>query len=260
MKKSISNLILRLALFSGIAIINPACSIFTEEKEEVVVIQNDTCSTVETTEFVLVNNTFDTVSVWLTLNIYTDTLKNYYIQNVFGIFGITDSGAVGNLNLLPKDTLYYNSAMALAGNICFGGQPVNCSNKQFPYGTNIFEFCLNNNFGLYPQESVEISCVAGVNSYIIGRLNGDYWNVTTGIDTVRTFRNATFGNNTGLYGVFPTGCTNCTNQDGAPVCTPKLPFDKPNNKPICIIQRPAVGSGGSVFCYFNGYTPNICNK
>jgi hypothetical protein len=246
MKKLLPFFPFMLAVFMFLVVIaNPSCS-----KQQ--------CQTTENTELLVVNNTSDTVVTWLTLSVYTDTLKNYFVQNVFGIFGIADSGATGTFTLLPNDTLSYTSTLALSGNLCFGGPPLNCSSAQFPYATNIFEFCLNNDFGTAPQESVEISCVAGVNSYLIGRLVGNYWTVTQGIDTVRTFKNDLFGHNTGLYGVFPTGCTNCTNQAGAPVCSPALPFDKPNDKPICIIQRPAIGSGGQVYCIFDGFTPNIC--
>ena len=225
----------------------------SKEKTEIAI-----TDTIENTELLLVNNTYDTIRSWLTLSIYTDTLKNYFVQNVIGIFGIPDSGSSGNFMLLPKDTLSYTSLLGLSGNLCFGGPPLNCPNKHFPYATNIFEFCLNNNFGVNPQESVEISCVAGVNSYLIGKLTGPNWIVTTGIDTVTVFRNASYGNNTGLYGVFPTGCTNCTNREGAPACQDSLRPDQPNTQPICIIQRPAVGSGGAVVCLFNGFTPYIC--
>lgn len=216
-------------------------------------------STTNTT-LLVVNNTTDTVNVWLTLGVYTDSLKNYYLQNVNGVFGILDSGAVGIFAVLPNDTLSYTSTLGLSGNLCFGGPAINCPNTQWPTATNIFEFCLNNNFGLNPQESVEISCIAGVNAFLAGRLIGDNWIVTQGIDTVRTFKNDIVGHNSGLYGVFPTGCTNCTNQQGAPTCTPAIAFDTPNNFPICIIQRPAIGSGGTVICIFNGFTPVICDK
>lgn len=228
------------------------------ETNEVVLV-NEPTPQVETTGYttlVLTNNTNDTISTWLTLSGYTDTLKNYYVQNVNGIFGITDSGLVGNFKLLPQDTLTYQSTMALSGNICFGGQPINCPNTQFPTGLNIFEFTINNRaIDTLGSESVEISCVNGVNSWIVGNLVGNGWEVTKGMDTIRTFKNATLGNNTGLPGVFPTGCTNCTNQQGATICTnPALPFDKPNDKPICIISRPSTIKGGFVICTFNGFT------
>lgn len=228
------------------------CSYFTEE---VVTTQTDTLQVPAITTLCVANGTNDTVTVWLTLSVFTDTMANYYVQNVDSIFGITDSGSVGSFQLPPFDTLFYQSPLALSGNLCFGGQAINCPSTQFPNGTNIYEFCLNNNAcGTYQQESVEISCVAGVNSYLAGRLIGDNWIVTTGIDTVRYFSNDTLGANTGRYGVFPTGCTNCTNQQGAPVCSPALPFDQPNTNSICIIQRPASNSGGFIFCTFNGFT------
>jgi hypothetical protein len=212
----------------------------------------------QNTTLMVTNTSVDTVQVWLTLSIYTDSLSNYFVQNVNAIYGIIDSGAAGSFNLAPGDTLSYTSPLALSGNLCFGGQAVNCPTTQFPYATNIFEFCLNNNFGIAPQESVEISCIAGVNSFLIGNLKGPNWIVTTGIDTVRVFKNGTIGNNSGRYGVFPTGCTNCTNTAGAPTCTPSVLMDIPNDNTICIIQRPAAQIGGTVICTFAGFTPLIC--
>lgn len=205
------------------------------------------------TSLCVVNNTSDTIDAFLTLSVYTDTMAKYYIQNVNGIFGMDTTGTVGMFTIMPNDTvIYLNDTMALSGNICFGGQPTNCPTSIFPKGTNIFEFTINNQkCGLYQQESVEISCVAGVNSYMVGNLKGTGWIVTTGIDTVTTFSNNTLGNNTGRVGVFPTGCTNCTNHKGAPTCTQ---LEKPNDKPICIIQRPAIGAYGVLICTFNGYT------
>ena len=87
---------------------------------------------------------------------------------------------------------------------------------------------------------------------------GDIGSVITGDKNFTihiTALSTALGNNTGLPGVFPTGCTNCTNQQGATICTnPTLPFDKPNTKPICIISRPSTIKGGSVICTFNGFT------
>jgi len=208
------------------------------------------------TTLYVVNQSTDTVEVWLTLSQYSGSLKNYFVQDVKGIFGIKTIGSSGMFILAPNDTVSYQSLLALSGNICFGGQAINCPTTDYPTGTNIFEFCLNNNFGVAPQESVEISCVSGVNSFISGELSNYNWIVTTGIDSIQNFNNGALGNNSNRYGVFPTGCTNCTNQQGAPICNPSLPFDAPNTIPICIIQRPANLLGGSVFCKFTGFTDN----
>lgn len=214
--------------------------------------QSDSLS--ETT-LCVTNQTDDTVDVWLTISIFTDTLKNYYVQDVNGIFGITTSGGSGTFVLAPGDSVFYKSELAFSGNLCFGGPALNCPTDLFPTGTNIFEFTINNQaIGKYPQESVEISCVAGVNSYLSGKLSQQNWIVTTGIDSIQHFHNDTLGNNRNRYGVFPTGCTNCTNQSGAPVCVDPLTFEAPNELPICIIQRPANLSGGMIYCTFHGFT------
>lgn len=253
MKTKINSLLLG-ALLLVTAFLSPGCSFFTEEESQVQIVLTDSLQT-ENTTLAVTNQSTDTVIVWLTLSVYTDTMANYYVQNVNSIFGITGSGAVGSFNLAPGDTLYYTSELAISGNLCFGTQALNCPSTQYPEGTNIFEFCLNNNAtGVMQQESTEISCISGVHSFLIGNLIGDNWIVTTGLDTVRHFRNAILGSNSNIPGVFPTGCTNCTNQDGAQVCVPALQFDTPNTQPICIIQRPANENGGLVICTFKGFT------
>lgn len=217
----------------------------------------DSCCT---TTLMVTNLSKDSVTIWLTLSIYEDSDSLLFIQDVQGIFGILNSGPSGSFVLGPKDTLHYISTKALSGNLCFGGQPINCPDTSFPTGTNIFEFTINNNFGVAPQESVEISCVSGVNSYLMGIFSDVNWSATTGYDSIQIIKNSTLGNNTNRVGVFPTGCTNCTNTNGAPFCVPSIKFDSVNTKPICIIQRPANLCGGYVICNFKGFTPIDCNN
>lgn len=201
------------------------------------------------------NESLDTVDVWLTLSVFNDSVTaSKYIQQVDGIFGMTGSEPFGSFKLPPGDTLSYTPDKAISGNLCFGTQPLNCPNPKWPRATNIFEFALNNNLAPASQETVEISCVAGVNCIMEGFLVGPGWTVTTGIDTVRTFINGPFGNNRNRYGVFPTGCTDCTDQNGAPLCDPLVPFEKPNKNKICLLQRPASIGGGEIYCTFKNFT------
>lgn len=201
------------------------------------------------------NASLDTVDVWLTLSVFEDsTTASKYVQQVDGIFGMTGSEPFGSFKVAPGDTLSYTPGKAISGNLCFGTQPLNCPNDLWPHATNIFEFALNNNLAPASQETVEISCVSGVNSLMEGYLVGPGWTVTTGIDTVRRFENGPFGDNRKRYGVFPTGCTDCTDQDGAPSCAFPLPFEKPNTSKICLLQRPATIGGGKVYCTFKNYT------
>lgn len=207
------------------------------------------------TTLLVTNTTNKPVTAWLTLSVYTDSTKAYYEQNVNGIFGITTNGSSGSFTIKPNYTLSYSSIKAFSGNICFGTQPLNCPTNDYPLGTNIFEFTINNGLlGPEQTESVEISCVAGVHSLIIGNLQGNDWVATAGYDSIKTFKNSTFGNNSNLVGVFPTGCTNCTNTQGMQVCSRALKFDTPNTLPICIVSRPCSKSGGGILCSFNGFT------
>lgn len=209
----------------------------------------------ESTSLVVINESVDPVVVWLTLSVFTDsTTASKYVQQVDGIFGMTGTNPFGSFTLDPGDTLSYTPIKAISGNLCFGTQPMNCPTKETPKGTNIFEFALNNDLAPASQETVDISCVGGVNSLLEGFLVGSGWNVTTKIDTVRTFLNGPFGDNRNRYGVFPTGCTGCTDQVGATLCDPLVPFEKPNTTKICLFQRPATIGGGQVYCTFKNFT------
>jgi len=182
----------------------------------------------------------DTITAYLTLGGCEGCLTD-----VKGIFGITDSGAQGSFTLIPNQELSYSSpaGSAFEGNICFLAPPINC-----PNGNNICEFALNNNntSDTMAQETVEISCVAGV-TYIAKYTlkDGGNWTATTGYDSIRTFHNDTIGANSGKIGVFPYGCDDCTKStDKRPSCVTN---PEPAQKlPICNVSRNARQSGGSV--------------
>jgi len=201
----------------------------------------------DTTEFVLVNNTKDCVLVYLTLSGYpaTDTV---HVKNVHGIFGITDSGLVGSFYLPSKDTVSYKSLKWFSGNVSFGGQPINCFSASWPTGVNPFEFNLNNN-----QESIDISSIAGINCLLsVDLLGGPKWLASPLYPDVRSFYNDSLYKNTGLVGVYPYGCTNCTDTAGRQPC--QVPSETPNKNPICNPTRAAGVHGGKVIVTFKGYT------
>lgn len=197
-----------------------------------------------TTTVTVKNSSDTTITVFLTLG---GTSK--WVQNVNGIFGITGSGSQGSFILNPGDSSVYTPKKPIQGNISFAYPPINC-----PVGITLYEFCLNN-YGTVKdaQETVEISCVAGVSS--VGRftlMGGTAWSATTLYPTVTTFSNSTMGNNTNLVGVYPYGCTNCTNTAGMPTCITTA--DTPDSVNICNVQRFAKGSGGNVRIEFFGLT------
>ncbi len=195
------------------------------------------------------SNPTDTVTVYLTLSAGTG-----WVSNVNGIFGIASTNlSQGCFYLAPNDSVIYVTpdTLALSGNISFGYPPLNC-----PVGITLYEFTLNNASTVpYAQETVEISCVAGVSS--IGRFKlsgGGKWSATTAYPNVTTIQNDSMGKNTGRAGVYPYGCTNCTNTAGMSNCitTPEA-CDTLN---ICNVQRNAGKNGGLVKIEFLGLINN----
>lgn len=148
------------------------------------------------------------------------------------------------------------SGLGLNGNLCFGTPPLNCPCEQWPEGVCLAEFIVNNGFQPGGHETVDISGVCGANARLRFDLSADDWSSNGGaIAPVKTFANRTRYENTGIVGVFPYGCDNCTSSDAPPSCVGKHP-EFANAEPICNVQRPAQGNaGGSVRVAFLGWTP-----
>ena len=213
--------------------------------EEEVIIEN---SDVSNTELIIVNSTKDSVLVWLTLSGYPAADSALYIQNVNGIFGITQTGLQGSFYLGSKDSVFYTSLRGLSGNIGFGTSPINCPTTTWPTGANVYEFNLN-----VPQESCDIGCVTGVNSIInVQLLDGPDWQASPKYPNVRDIQNDSMYKNTNRVGVMPYGCTNCTNTDGKQPC--QTPSEMPSSSRICNPTRSAGVRGGQVIVTFKGYT------
>lgn len=189
------------------------------------------------------NATQDSVLVYLTLGSQDTT----FVQNVNGIFGITQSGLVGSFYLHSQDTLSYTSTLKLSGNIGFGSQGINCPNSTWLTGVNIFEFNLNE-----AQESLDISAMGGVNSIMgVDLIGGANWGVTGNLD-VRHCQNDTMYKNTSHIGVYPFKCTDCTDTLGSASCTQIA--ETPNKTAICNPTRAKGERGGVVLLTFKGYT------
>lgn len=202
------------------------------------------------TSVCVVNETDSAVTVWLTFGADTN-----YLTDVYGVFGIITSGMQGSFVLNAKDTAFYSDGSTkkgFSGNITFNTPPLNCPDTNlFPNGINIFECSLNNNFIQYAQETVDISCVSGVNSKIGVQLTSDNW---TSADTVgiKSFENSFLYSNTFRYGVFPFGCDSCTVIVAPPICEGHKKFAQPQRRSICNIQRSAALSGGKVIVSYKG--------
>lgn len=210
------------------------------------------------TEVLVVNSTDSSVVVYLTIGADTN-----YVTDVNGIFGITGSGLKGFFILDAGDTVSYTSpnGKGFSGNIAFDAYANNCADSTlFPNGINMFEFSLNNNFLKYAQETIDISCVSGVNSKIACTLTDSNWNAgdTTGL---LNFENSYLYDNVFRHGVFPYGCDSCTVIVNPGVCPNHKKFSQPQSKSICNIQRSASLSGGQIIIQYQGVlTGEILNK
>jgi hypothetical protein len=218
---------------------------FKEKQESVIVDDN------KNTEVLVINETKDTVCAYLTLGSDTN-----YVTNVNGIFGITLSGLQGFFFLAPNDTVSYKSPVGkgFSGNITFGTPPINCPDTlEFPYGINIFECSLNNGFASVPnaQETIDISCVSGVNSKIACSVSDSNWNAGDTVG-VMAFENSYIYDNVGRIGVYPFGCDTCTGSKAPPVCVPARKYSQPQSKSICNVQRDATKKGGKVIVKYKG--------
>lgn len=138
----------------------------------------------------------------------------------------------------------------LVGNLCFGGPPINCPTNAFPNAVNLFEFALNLASG---QETVDISCVAGVNARVsVALAGGGGWNAGKTEPSVTSFGNGAIGTNSGRVGVYPVSCDICTASQAPPICNPPVQSEAPQSLPICNVQRNASNSGGTVTVTYLG--------
>jgi hypothetical protein len=192
------------------------------------------------------NATKKDVTVWITLGATPGCL-----QDVTKIpFVTSGSGLVGSFVLKAGKCVmpYAPEAMGFNANLSFNTQPLNCPSAQMPYGVNLFEFIINNAFQPgAPQETVDISCVAGVNCIIKAELSGPTWNAGPTQPNVTKIENSIPPMNTGKVGVYPFGCDTCTSITAPPSC-PSLPwpYEQPQTDAICNVQRNASNSGGVV--------------
>lgn len=199
------------------------------------------------TEMVIVNTTNSPVTVWVTLGATAGCLQDVkqipYVSKSL-------SNLVGSFTLAAHDSTkpYAPENLGWNGAISFNTQPLNCPTPQLPNGVDLFEFIVNNNFQAgIPQETIDISCVAGANALMFVRLNGGgAWNAGS-VNNVKTFYNK-LDKNSGLVGVYPYGCDICTGKKAPPSCV-KNDNDK-QKQPICNVQRDAKGKSGGIITLY----------
>lgn len=201
---------------------------------EVIEVENSTH-----TKLMVRNLSNDSIQVYLTLGGGAG-----YVDSVNGIFGITDNQSLqGSFYLSANDSVMYDNPTPISGNISFGIAPSNCTS------VNLFEFCLNNSSldSVAPNqmESVDISCISGVNVYGEMELKGGGKWTDNHKDTNATkIVNKEKYHNSNISGIFPYGCTICIDTTGKQAC--QTPAATPDTTSICVIQRNATGSGGMV--------------
>lgn len=199
----------------------------------------------EITQFKIINESNENVKVWITLGATPGCLLN-----VSKIPFITDStdNLKGYFILGKHDSTiaYAPSGMGINGNVSFNTPPLNCPSAEFPNGVNLFEFIINNSFqGEFAQETIDISCVSGVNSKIEAKLSGgSQWSATTDHPDVKLMYNGGIAGNKGLVGVYPYGCDTCTGAKSPPSCV-TVSSDK-QSTPICNVQRSSKNTGGGI--------------
>lgn len=215
-----------------------------------------------TTKLEIRNDTEDEVQLYLTLGATPGCVQDVDSITVISYMNsltITKLYPLMGYIMMPAKTtaeLIAPAGMGFNGNISAATPPLNCPTPEFPEGVNLAEFIINNGFQVNGQETVDISCVAGANAYFEFELSADDWSTNGGaIIPVKHMHNDTRYRNTGLIGVFPYGCDNCTSSDNPPDCVGKQPQNA-NTLPICNVQR-ASGSnqGGTVHIVFKGMTP-----
>lgn len=195
----------------------------------------------------VVNETQDSVLMYLTLSGYAYPQDTLFVQNVNSIFGCTQTGLNGQVWIHAGDSVSYTSIKYFSGNISFGVAPMNCPDSTWKTGMNLFEFNLNE-----PQESLDISCMAGVNCIMkVDLLGGPAWPASIYADP-RVLQNDSMYKNTGRVGVYPYGDCNCTDSSGKQQC--QTPSETPNTNPICNPTRAKGDRGGVVRVAFKGYT------
>lgn len=203
------------------------------------------------TQLTIVNNTSASVEVYLTVGVASGNVTIGDIPFLTPVPGNPNQGTVQLAANGGSESYTPPAGTTLIGNVCFGGPPINCPTQQFPTAVNLFEFALDLANG---QETIDISCVAGVNSLIaVSMSGGGGWNAGTTQPSVTSFFNVAPGGNTGLVGVYPISCDVCTGSQNPPQCSPPVTPENPQSQPICNVQRDASTAGGTVTVAVTGF-------
>jgi len=211
-----------------------------------------------TTNLHIKNDSIYDVTAYITLGATPGCIQNVadlIISNGITMFELNNLQGYFILPEAAELKIAAPTGVGLNGNISFDTPPLNCPTPNLPDGVNLAEFIINNGFQPGGQETVDISCVCGANAFIEFELSADDWTTNGGAIPVKHIKNDVRYKNTGLVGVFPYGCDNCTASTNPPGCIGLQPQNA-NTLPICNVQRSASSNnGGTVLIKFKGFTP-----
>lgn len=152
------------------------------------------------------------------------------------------------------------SGKGFNGNFSFGTPPLNGPSPGLPHGVNLAEFIINNGFQPGGQETIDISVVTGANAIVSMSVSAEDWTSNGGKVKVKSFQNKEWDQSTGIVGVFPYGCDNCTSSDNPPREVGRHP-EFCNKEPICNVQRSATkNQGGNLDITFIKFIDNQPRK
>jgi len=218
------------------------------------------------TTLTLANSSNNPLTIFMTLGgaaPNTPCVAGGCVQDVTQVFpGMQQAGGslVGKIVLPAGQSVSYSGGLTVQGNLSLGAVFQNCPRSGFPNGMNVGELTLNVPIGpntQYPyQETVDVSCVAGVNADInISMTNGSNQPDTTWSNSiagaVTSMENGPLNANLNKPGVFPPGCDDCADRTAInpPPCFAGFPCDAQH---ICNVQRPQSEEGGTVTITFKG--------
>ena len=217
-------------------------------------VKKSTSEPLDVTLMKIYNRTDVPVLVYITLGTTEGCL-----QNVLDIPFVQDSvagqrGLQGTFILSPGDSTvaYAPDSLGYNGVISFGFAPDNCASPAYINGINQFEFMINNAYqGANAQESINISCVHGVNCIIrTDVVSNNPFNAGPTFTNVQGFSNRLDKNAIGIVGIYPYGCDTCTGSKSPPAC---ISLPQPAQKQsICQVQRNASLSGGLIKILYLG--------
>jgi hypothetical protein len=206
----------------------------------------------EATEFIIINDWKEEVTVYLTLE-----LSEGYVSDISQIPFIKKRINMyqGAFQLSPQKFVIYKSpkGMVFGGKVSFNSLPLNGPIPSFPYGINTAQFIVNNHLDLpKTYEKIGINNNAGTNSYMKFTVNGGgQWAQQSSSSDMDTSQNTLRAENTSDIGTFSMSYDNASMNSSAK--SESLSITQRRQKE-CTAKRPATSAGGIVALTYLGPT------